>query len=92
MGGDSECSIKYGSNGAGPGSNVQGGGAFGVTLWKRYLGGDRVDAQGPDGVSPSGGDTDHVDDEKTRGRRIVGVSSSIGGNGICGSPTHRSIH
>ena len=38
---DSEGSRKVGSNGVGPGSNVQGGGAVGVTLWKQELVGDR---------------------------------------------------
>ena len=32
---------KDGSNSADPGINVQGGGAFGFTLWKIELGGDR---------------------------------------------------
>ena len=50
VGGDSEGPRKDGSNGVGPGSNVQGGGAVGVTLWKLELGGDRGDAQGPDGI------------------------------------------
>ena len=52
MGDDSAGPRKDGINGVGPGRNVQGGGAVGVTLWKRELGGDRGDAQGPDGIIP----------------------------------------
>ena len=52
VGDDSEGPRKDGINGAGPGSNVQGGGTVGVTIWKRELGGDRGDAQGPDGIPP----------------------------------------
>ena len=40
------------SNGAGPGSNVQGGVAVGVNIWKRELGGDRGYAQGSDITPP----------------------------------------
>ena len=61
VGDNSEGSIKYGIIGAGPGRNVQGGGAIGVTLWKRELGGDQLGAQDPEGVPPSGGTTDHRD-------------------------------
>ena len=89
---DGKASRKDGINGAGPGSNVQGVGAVGVTLWKRELGGDRVDSQGPDGVPPSGGATDHRDDRKTIGRRRVGVSSGRGGDGRSRDPPHQSIH
>ena len=49
---DSEGSRKDGRNCAVPESNVQGGGAVIVTLWKRELGGDRGDAQGTDGIPP----------------------------------------
>ena len=52
----------------------------------------RSDVQGPDGISPSIGSTDHRDDSKTWGRRIVGVSSCRGGDGLRGVPPHRSIH
>ena len=51
-GGDSEVPRKDGRNGAVVGSNVQGDVAFGVTLWKRELGIDRGDSQGPDGIPP----------------------------------------
>ena len=43
---------KEGGNDAGPGRNVKGGGAVGVTIWKQELGGDWGDAQGPDGIPP----------------------------------------
>ena len=92
MGHDSEGSIKDRSNGAGPGRNVQYGGSFGVTLCKRELGGDRVDAQGPDGVLPSDGATDHGDGGKTWGRRRVVVSSGKVGDGLRGAPPRWSIH
>ena len=52
VGYDREGLRKDGSNGVVPGINLQGGGAFGVTLWKRELGGDRGCAQGPDGILP----------------------------------------
>ena len=41
VGHDSEGSRKDGRNGAGPGSNVQDGGALSVTIWKRELGDDQ---------------------------------------------------
>ena len=87
-----EGARKDGSYGAGTGSDVQGGGTFGVIIWKRELGGDRRDAQVPGGVPPSGGVTDHGDDRETRGRRIVGVNIVRGGDGICGAPLHRGVH
>ena len=40
----SEGSIKDGSNVAGTGSNVKGGGAVGVTIWKQEIGGAQGDA------------------------------------------------
>ena len=59
MGHDSKGARKYGNNSEGTGSYVQGGGAVGDIIWQRELGGDRGDAQGPDGVPTSGGATDH---------------------------------
>ena len=73
---DSEGDIKDGSNGAVPGINVQGGGAVSDIIWQREIGGDQGDAQGPDGVPPLGGVTDHGDDGKTQDRLRVGVPIS----------------
>ena len=92
MGGDSKGSRKYRSNGTGPGRNVKGGGAVGVTILNRELGGDQGDAQGPDGVSTLGGATDHGDESEIWGRRRVGVSSGRGGNGISGDPPNWNIN
>ena len=88
----SEGDRKDGINGAVLGRDVQGGGAVGDILWQRYLGGNRVYAQGPGGVPPSVAATDHGDDGKTRGRRIVEVPIDSGGNGRCGSPPHWGVH
>ena len=82
MGDDIEGYRKDRSKGAVPGSNIQGGGAFGVTIWKRELGGDWGYDQGPDGVPPSGGATDRGDDGETWGRRRVIVSSIRGVDGL----------
>ena len=92
VGDDSEGYRKDGSNSEGPGSNVLGGGVVCVTIWKRYLGGDRGNAQGTDGVPPLSGATDNGDDGETWGRRRVGVPRSRGGDGILWDPPHRSIH
>ena len=92
MGDDIEGSRKDGSNGAGSGRNVQIGGAVSVNLWKKKLGIDQVYAQGPDGIPPSGSVTDHRDGGEAWGRQRVVISSSRGGNGLCGAPTHQSIH
>ena len=92
VGDDSEGYRKDRRNGALLGINVQGDGAFGVTLWKRELGGDWGDAQGPDGIPPSGGATYHGDDREMWGRQRVGVSNGRGGDGISEDPPHRSIH
>ena len=89
---DSEGSREYRSNGAGPVRDVQGSGAVRFTQWKQELGGDWGDAQGPDGISPLGGVTDHGYDGKTWGHRRVVVSRGKGGNGRRGDPPHRSIH
>ena len=91
-GDDIEGSRKYKSNSVVPGINLQGVGAVSVTLWKRKLGGDRGDAQGPDGIPPSGDATYNGDDVEMWGRQILGISSSRGGNGLCGDPPHKSIH
>ena len=60
-------SRKYGSNGTGPGRNVQVSGPVGATIWQQGLGGDRGDSQGPDGVPPLFGATDHRDDGEKKG-------------------------
>ena len=52
VGDGSEGPRKDGSNVSGPGSNVQGGGAVSVTLWKLELGGDQRYAQVPDVIPP----------------------------------------
>ena len=72
---DSEDTGKYGSNGAGPGRNVQGGGRVSAIIWQQDLVGDRVDFQGPDSVPSSRVAKDHGDDGETRGRWRVGVPS-----------------
>ena len=64
VGHGSQGARKDGSNGAGLGSDVQGGVPISAVLWKLELGGDRGDDQGPDGVPPSGGVMDHGDDGK----------------------------
>ena len=89
---DSNGPRKDGSNVVGPWKNLQGGGAVNVTLWKRELVGDRVDAEGPDRVSPSVGATDHRDDGEIWVRWRVGVSIGRGGDGLRRVPPHRSIH
>ena len=53
------------------------------------MGGDRGDAQGPDGIPPSSSATYHRDDGETWGLRRVGVSRGIGGDGLCGAPPVR---
>ena len=52
MGDDIEGPRKESNNGVGPGRNLQGSGAVSVTLWKRELGGDQVNVQGPDSIPP----------------------------------------
>ena len=54
--------------------------------------GDQGDAQGPDGVPPSGGVMDHGDDEKIWVWQRMGVSRGRGGDGLCRDPPHQSIH
>ena len=92
VGHDSEVTRKNGSNVEGPGSNVQGGGTVSTTIWKLELSGDWVDYQVIDGVPPPGGVTEHRDDGETQGRRRVGESRGLGGNGQCGAPPHRAVH
>ena len=48
---------KDDSNGAGLGSDVQGGGTVNALVRKKDLAGDRGDAQSPGGVPPPGGAT-----------------------------------
>ena len=83
---------KDDSNSLGPGINVQGSGAVGANIWNRELVGDRGDAQGPDGIPPSGSTMDHGYDVETRGRRRLVVSRVRGGDGRHGSPPHWSVH
>ena len=52
---------KDGRNGEGPGINLQGGGAVGDIIFQQEMVGDRVDAQVPDGVPPSGSTAHHMD-------------------------------
>ena len=92
MGHDSKVARKDGRNGAVPGINVQGGGTFGAIIWQREMGGDRGDAQGPDGVPTSGGVTDHGDDGETRGRWRVRVPSGRVGDVRYEDPPHHSVH
>ena len=92
VGRGSEGDIKDRSNGAVLGSNLQGGGAVSVIIWKRELGGDRRDAQVPGGVPPSGGVTDHGDDSETRDRWRVGVSRGRRGDELHGALPHWGIH
>ena len=72
-GNGSEVAGKDRSNSAGPGSDVQDGGAVVDLVQYRYLGGDGGDDQGPGRIPPPNGTTDHEDDGKTRGRWKVGV-------------------
>ena len=80
------------SSGAGLEINVQGFGAVVVTLWKKELGGNRVDAQVPDDVTPLVGATDQGDDGETWVWWRVVVSSSRGDDKRRWDPPHRSIH
>ena len=75
MGHDSEGTRKDGINGAGLGSNIQGGGAVVAVIWKKYIGGYQVDAQGPDRISSSGGKTYYRDDSEMWGRRRLVLPS-----------------
>ena len=92
MGRDSKGYRKDGINGAGTGINVQGYGTVGATIWNQDMGGDQGDAQGPVGISLSGGATDHGDDDETKVRQRVGASSGRGGYGSRGDPPHRCVH
>ena len=67
VGNGSEGDRKDVSNGAGPGSDVQGSGLVGAIIWKQELCGDWGYARGPGGVPSLGGTIDHGDDDKTRG-------------------------
>ena len=68
MGHGSEGTRKDGRNGAGPGSDVQGGGAISTIIWQQDLDVDQGDAQGTVGVPPLGGTMDHRDDDEPLGR------------------------
>ena len=52
VGDDSEGPREDRINSVGTDSNVHDSVAVGVTLWKLELGGDRGDAQGPNGIPP----------------------------------------
>ena len=80
MGNGIEGAGKDGSNGAVPGSDVQGYDAVGDLVRQRELGGDGLDSQVPGGVPPPGGTMDHRYEGETRGRRRVGVPPGIDGN------------
>ena len=88
----SEGARKDGSNGAVPGSNVQGGGKVGAIIQQRELGGDWGDDQSPGGVPPLVRATDHMDDENMWGRQRVVLTLGSGGNGIRGAPHHQGVH
>ena len=92
VGHGSEGAKRDKRNSAGPGSDVQGGGAVSAIICQYKLGGDRVYAQGPDGVPPSGGTTDHGNDGKTRSMRRVGVPIGTGDDGSRMDPPHRGVH
>ena len=89
VGNGSKGDIKDRTNGAGPGSNVQGGGAVGTIICQIELGCDQGDAQGPDGFSPSVGMTDHGNYGETWCRRIVGLTIGRGDNGIREDTSHK---
>ena len=76
----------------GPGSDVKGSGAVGNIIWQRAMGGDRGDAQGPDGIPPLGGAMDIKDYGETRGRQRLGLPIGRGGNGFRGDPPHQGVH
>ena len=92
VGNGSKGAGNDGSNGAGPGSDVQGGGAVGVIVRQRELSGDRGDSQGPGVILPLGGATDHGRDVKTWDRRRVGLPLGSGGNGNRGFPPHQDLY
>ena len=56
------------------------------------MGGDRGDAQVPDGIPISGGATDLRNDGEMQGRRIVGLPIGRGGNGRHGYPPYWGVH
>ena len=81
-----------GNNGAGLGRNVQGNDAVSAIILQRDLVGACRDAQGPDGVPPSGSTTDHRDYVETRGRRKVAVPIGRGDDGSRRAPPHWGVH
>ena len=82
----------YGSKGTVPRSNLYCGGAVGAIVRQQEMGGDQGDAQGPGGVPPPGGATDHGDDVEMRGRRRVVLSLGIGGNGDRGDQPNQGVY
>ena len=54
--------------------------------------GDRVDVEGPGGVSPSVSNTDHGDDRETCGGWGVGISPGGGGTRSHRSTPHIGVH
>ena len=65
MGNGSKGAGKDRRNYACPGIDVQGGGAVGDIVWQKDLGDDGGYTEGPGGVPPLGGATDHGDDGNT---------------------------
>ena len=92
VGNGSEGDVQDRSNGAGPGSDLKGGGLVGSRVRQQEMVGDGGDAQVPGEVPPPSGTTDHGADGKTWGRWIVGVPPGSGGNGICWYPPPRGLH
>ena len=92
MGTGNEGDGKYGSKGAGSRSDVQVVGTVGYIIWQRELGGDSGNAQGPVGVPPPGGVTDHGVGREMCIRQIVGVPPDSVGNGRSKAPLHRGVH
>ena len=81
-----------GSNSAVPGINLKFGGAVGAVIWQRDMGGDRGDAQCPDGITPSGDATDHGYDGEMRGKQRVVVPIGRGGDGCREDTPHQGLH
>ena len=92
VGHGSEGVRKDSRNGAGPRSDVQGGGAFGSIIWQRDISDDQGYAKDPDGIKPSVSVKYNGDDGETQGRRRVGGPISRVGNGRCRAPPHWGLH
>ena len=56
------------------------------------MGVDRGDVEGPGGVSPLGVQIDHGGDDKTCGRRGVGISPGSGGTRRSGIIPHTGVN